>query len=136
MPEKKKHMRKLKVGDVVVVVLVVAAAVASMMMLTRARAGEKGSLAVVEVNGRQVKQYVLSSGQPARRFTVSGWNGPSTFEIKDGRVHMLASDCRDKICIGEGWADSPGDAIICLPNRVVIRVAGSRSSGKTDTVTQ
>lgn len=127
---------RVKAGDLVVVVLVVVAAAASLLVLSNARAGEKGSLAVVEVNGRESRRFELSQDQPRREFTVRGWLGPSTFEIENGRVHMVRSDCRDKICVGMGWADSPGASIVCLPNRVVIRIAGSRKPGRVDTVTE
>jgi hypothetical protein len=134
--KKRRNPRRVRAGDIVVVVLVLVAAVASLAMLTRVKAGEKGTLAIVEVNGKEARRFVLSSDQPVRKYTVRGWNGPSTFEIKNGRVHMVSSDCRDKICIGMGWADAPGTSIVCLPNRVVIRISGSRKSGKVDTVTE
>lgn len=127
---------KLRAGDVVLVVLILVAAAASMFLVSRAAAGEKGSLAIVEVNGREVRRVTLGSGQAARTITVKGWNGPSTFEVKEGRVRMVKSACRDKICIGVGWIDTAGRSIICLPNRVVIRVTGNRKSGKIDTVTE
>jgi hypothetical protein len=127
---------RLRVGDILVVFLVLAAAGGSMVLVSRANAGEKGSLAIVEVNGREVRRVTLGSGQAARTLTVKGWQGPSTFEVKDGRVRMVKSACRDKICVGVGWIDSGGRSIICLPNRVVIRVTGKRKSGKIDTVTE
>ena len=127
---------KLRVGDILAVLLVLVAAGGSIMFVSRANAGEKGSLAVIEVNGREVRRVTLGSGQAARTITVNGWQGPSTFEVKDGRVRMVESACRDKICIGVGWIDSDGQSIICLPNRVVIRITGKRKSGKVDTVTE
>jgi hypothetical protein len=127
---------RLRAGDVILVVLILIAAAASMLIVSRATAGEKGSLAIVEVNGKEVRRVTLGSGQPARTITVKGWNGPSTFEVKEGRVRMVKSTCRDKICIGVGWIDTGGRSIVCLPNRVVIRVTGKRTSGKIDTVTE
>lgn len=123
---------RLRIGDAVVVALVLLAAAGFLFFLTRANAGEKGTLAIIEVNGKEAKRVVLAQGQPARRFTVKGVNGPSTFEVKDGRVHMVKSTCRDKICIGEGWIDTRGAEVVCLPNRVVIHIPGN----KVDTVTQ
>lgn len=127
---------KLRAGDFVIVVLVAAAAAASMVVVARAGAGEKGSLAVVEVNGREVCRVTLGAGQARRAVSVDGWQGPSTFEIEDGRIRMIGSDCRDKVCVGMGWIDTPGRSIVCLPNRVVIRVTGGRKAGNVDTVTE
>ncbi len=112
-----------------------AAAAASILLVSRANAGEKGSIAVVEVGGREVRRFTLGPGQASRRFTVEGTQGTSTFEIKDGRVRMVESACRDKVCIGMGWVDTAGRAIVCLPNRVTIRITGGREPG-VDTVSE
>ncbi len=119
-----------------IVALVTALAAVSMVMVTRADANVRGSMAVVEVNGKVVRKVTLGSGQPARKYTVEGWQGPSTFEVADGRVRMVSSECRDKICIGMGWTGTSGRSIVCLPNRVIIRVTGGRGPGGVDTVTE
>ena len=108
-----------------------------MVLVSRANAGEKGSLAIVEVNGKEVMRVALGAGQARRQFTVKGVLGPSTLMVQSGRVRMVKSTCRDKICVGAGWVDSPGKSIVCLPNRVVIRVTGRRGGGgKVDSVTE
>jgi len=127
----------IKAGDVVLVLLVLAAAGVSMFMVSRANASEKGSLAVIEVNGHEAMRIALGSGQPDRKFLIHGFTGVNTVEVKDGRLRISNADCRDKVCIGMGWIDSPGKTIVCLPHRVVIRVTGKRGGkGKVDTVTE
>lgn len=44
-------------------------------------------------------------------------------EIKDHQIHMLEAECPDHTCINMGWLDS-ATPIICLPNYLVIRLAG------------
>lgn len=130
---------RAKVADAVLVLLLVVASAASLVLLSRANAGEKGSMAVVEVNGKEVKRVALGDGQKTRTLIVRGVNGASTIEVKGGRVRMLESRCRDRICIRQGWIDSRGETIVCLPNRVVIRVTGKRGTGgggQVDSVTE
>ncbi|MCX7795415.1 MAG: NusG domain II-containing protein [bacterium] len=55
---------------------------------------------------------------------VLGPLGKSIIEIKDRRVRMLFSPCPDKLCIKEGYIDKAGQVIICVPNRVVIKIEG------------
>jgi hypothetical protein len=138
MPVQSRSRRwKLRAGDLVIVVLVTALAAVSTVMVTVAGENNvQGSLAVVEVNGKVVRRITLGTGQPARKFTVDGWQGPSTFEIADGKVRMVSSDCRDKVCIGMGWISTNGRSIVCLPNRVIIRITGGRDPAKVDTVTE
>lgn len=127
----------MRPGDIVLVIFMLAAAAASMFLVSRANAGEKGSLAIVEVNGRETMRIALGDGQAERTFRVRGMSGPSTFEVVGGRVRMVKSACRDKLCIGVGLIDVPGRAIVCLPNRVTIRVTGRRGgNGGVDSVTE
>jgi hypothetical protein len=69
--------------------------------------------------------------------TFTGPVGETSIEIRDGKVHVHDSDCRNKVCIAAGWISSPGDWIICLPNNVFILVEGSLDSseeGGTDDI--
>jgi len=128
---------RIRAGDIVLVVLIVVAAAVSMFLVSRANAGEKGSLAIIEVNGKEVMRIALGDGQQDRTFKVRGMTGYNLVEVRDGRIRMLEADCRDRICLGVGWVEAPGRAIICLPHRVVVRVTGKRGGkGKVDTVTE
>ena len=132
----KKKSNKITAGDVILTTLVIIASVASVVLIARATAGEKGSTAVIEVNAEKVLRVELSANQPRKTYTVRGIHGPSTIEVEKGRVRMLASTCRDKICVGIGWVDAPGKNIVCLPNRVVVTITGERKPGRVDTVTE
>ncbi len=61
-------------------------------------------------------------GGEQRTITVTGPVGKSIVEFQDSRVHMLWSDCPDKICIKMGWISQPGQIVVCMPNKVVISV--------------
>lgn len=127
---------KVRVGDLVLVALIIIAAAASAMVVSSARAGEKGSLAIVEVNGREVKRIALGPGQARRTIKIKSGHDCNLVEVDGGRVRVIDADCRDKVCVGMGWAETSGDSIICLPNRVVVRVVGRRASNGVDTVVE
>ncbi len=55
-------------------------------------------------------------------FTVQGELGQIKIEVNSGKVRVKESSCPLKICIREGWIDSTGGEIICVPNRVVVKV--------------
>lgn len=44
------------------------------------------------------------------------------FEVKDGAIAFIHSDCPDKICIMMGPQDSIGGFAACLPNRTMLWV--------------
>jgi hypothetical protein len=85
---------------------------------------EKAVVLVVEVNGKEVMRIPLS--RETRQYQVDGYVGKSTFLVEDFRVRMVDSACPDKLCVHTGWIGSSGDSIVCLPNRVVLRLEGMK----------
>ncbi len=59
-----------------------------------------------------------------------------TFEVKDGAIRFLSSDCPDKTCVRTGFLRSPGSYAVCLPNRIHIRlVSPSGQESGPDAIT-
>ena len=48
----------------------------------------------------------------------------NTVTIKDGKAAITASDCPGMDCVHTGWISGAGRSIVCLPNRVEIRITG------------
>ena len=44
--------------------------------------------------------------------------------IQDRKVCILESDCPGEDCVHSGWIGSVGRSIVCLPNRVEVRIVG------------
>jgi hypothetical protein len=77
---------------------------------------------VVQVDDEETLRVPLTEN---RRLSVDGPLGKTEIEIKDGRVRVVDSPCDGKTCIYNGWIHKPYQTIICMPNRVVIRLVGS-----------
>ncbi len=69
--------------------------------------------------------YELSSN---REILIPGPLGDTEVEIREGHVRVVASPCRDDICVAAGWVSQSGQWIACLPNRVFIRVERAEES--------
>ena len=50
---------------------------------------------------------------------------------KDG-VRVIEASCSDKLCIKQGRIDNPGQSIVCLPNKLVIKILGDDDSPVDD----
>jgi hypothetical protein len=119
-------------GDVVIVLAVVAL---SVFLITQSviGAGAGSDLELrVTANGEEV--LVRQLGEDYEKLTIPGFAGDSYLEISDGRVRMIDSACPDKLCVKTGWISSPGESIVCLPNRVVIEIRSGE--GGPDVVNQ
>ena len=72
------------------------------------------SVAVVSVNGQTLQELPL---------IIDGVNGGTNhLVIRDGAVSITEASCPDKICVHEGAKREKGEAITCLPNKVIITI--------------
>jgi len=56
-------------------------------------------------------------------FTVTiGDEGFNIIEVGPGRIRVLDADCKDRSCVRQGWISGGALPIVCLPNRLVIRL--------------
>lgn len=63
-------------------------------------------------------------------------NDGNTCEIRDGKVRMTEADCPDKVCMRFREISRDGDSIVCLPNHVILKIAGDREDGGIDAVSE
>lgn len=101
--------------DILIIFLIAAAGI----FLTVHSLGQKGSRVVMNAAGTRYEY----SAELAGTYTVPGELGPTTFEIKNGRVRIIDSPCPNKTCIAQGWHNP----LVCLPNKVMISVEGEAS---------
>jgi hypothetical protein len=81
-------------------------------------------IARVEVNGTVVQDIDLNRAE-GRTVPIKLPRGQAELEVKDRAVRLLEmpdSLCPRKICSHIGWIRRPGETIVCLPNRLVIRL--------------
>ena len=105
----------LRPMDILIIFLVAVAGI----FLTVRGLGQKGSRVVVNAAGVKYEYSAELDGT----YIVAGELGPTTFEIKDGRVRIIDSPCPNKTCISQGWHNP----LVCLPNKVMITVEGENS---------
>ena len=48
----------------------------------------------------------------------------NTVQIREGKVAIVKSDCPGADCVHSGWINASGRSIVCLPNKVEIRIIG------------
>lgn len=104
---------------------------AALVAITAASFGVKnvfaseGSLVLVELGGTVVYKGELSEN---RKVTVTGKFGDVRIQIREGKVGVVSADCPNKVCVRTGWRSLSGESIICVPNRVLVKILGERSN--------
>lgn len=75
---------------------------------------------LVTVDNEEIERLPLNKDTT---ITVKGLNGfENVLVIKDGSAYVESATCPDKICVHKGKIRYNGEAIVCLPGRVVITV--------------
>lgn len=116
-----------------VVALAVLAAAGVILFLFRPQGGNFLTARIV-LDNRLVSELPLSQLTEPVTLDVPGAQYPIAVEADTGRVRIAHSGCPGQDCVHTGWVSRSGGQIVCLPNRLVISVAGS-GSPEVDAVT-
>ena len=88
----------------------------------------QGAVAVVEVAGREVLRRELSQVEGAQEFPVQGEGGVElTIQLTRQGARVLSSTCPDQTCVKTGLLTRAGEAAVCLPAQVSLRLEGGGS---------
>lgn len=81
------------------------------------------SIANIYQNGVIIKSIDLSKVDKSYEFDVEGENGGSnTIKIENCGISITCSDCPDEICINTGVIKDGVVPIVCLPNKLLIKI--------------
>lgn len=75
-------------------------------------------------DGKLLRRVFLRKGDQTRDFIIEYRGGYNKIRTEDGMIAVIEADCPDKDCVKKGWLKRPGDSAVCLPHRLVIRIAG------------
>lgn len=81
-----------------------------------------GTVANVYQDGVCICSIDLSRLAEPETFTVSGPAGTNTIEAEPGRICVSHAECPDQVCVDMGWRSDGAAPIVCLPNKLVIRI--------------
>ena len=83
-------------------------------------------------DGKQVGAYPLEED----KIVIVTWGEDeyNLLMISDGTAFISDADCPDKLCVKQNPISGNGESIICLPHKLVIRIAAKEES-KLDAVT-
>lgn len=115
--------RRLTLGDRLLVGALLALGVFSFVMVSWLRPA--GHTVVVEAGNREVYRAPL---RQEGSVMVHGPVGTTVVEIRRGAAWVSQSDCPLHICMRMGKISRAGEVVVCVPNRVVVRIEGPRRS--------
>lgn len=85
----------------------------------------------VYVDNKLYKTYDITDTAEVKIETKEGYN---IVKVHDGGVEVTEASCPDKICIKEGFIHKHSENIVCLPNKVNIKITGDNSEDNEEDV--
>lgn len=114
---------KIKKGDIFIASAVFLIAVLLMIFFSLYNKG--GSLkAVILQDGKIIREIDLSSLHEAMYIEIDG-KYHNIIKAENGKIRMESSNCPGEVCVHSGWIDKGRYSVVCLPNRVEIKIVGS-----------
>lgn len=113
----------MKIGDAVLICLLIVFFAVSCWRFAFGHNIKGPLFYTVEVDGEKIMRGALSSGSGYREIDLGGKK--AVLELKPGKIRLVqpaGKICPDGICIATGWIDAPGETIVCVPNKLIVKI--------------
>lgn len=108
-------------GDLLAVLLVALIALGTIIFFLPSGAADEARVAQIYMDGTLLHELPLDVDTI---LTLEG-DYRNAVSVSDGRIRIAESNCPGGDCVHSGAISAPGRSIVCLPNRVEIRVTGA-----------
>lgn len=131
------HYSKLKPWDILIIIILIISSFLPLVLFSSQKIrefdGNYSRQAVLRVDGTVIKTFDLDPNKKPYTYTYKDAHGDTNvLEIDGVRVRITEASCGDQVCVRQGWAESDGATIVCLPHKLVVEIVatdGSDSDG-------
>lgn len=96
---------------------------------------DNSKVAYIYSDNKLVREYVLTDNVKDE-ITIESETGYNTLRIEDGKIWIHDASCPDKICISQGKIYRDGEIIVCLPNKMLIKIVDYNDEDNIDFITK
>ena len=107
--------------------LIILAILVPAMIFLMIKSSDKGDFAEISYNGKVIETVSLSEDS---EFEING----VLIKINDNSVSVVSSPCNDRICVKTGEIKNNGETIICLPQKISVRIISSDKKETADII--
>lgn len=109
-------------------ILLAAAVFALVFLFTR----KEGAYAAVIKDGTEIARYALAEERQVP--ITEGGTVTNLLVIEDGKARITEAVCPDQICVEHRAVSKVGETIVCLPEKVVIKIVAAEGGNAPDMV--
>jgi hypothetical protein len=125
----KKQRRYFRKGDIIIYSIILTIFITLGFQITKFKSVDASS-AEVYVNN-QLK-YVYPLEVQEKDVFVPTDIGGVNIKIKDKKIRVTTSNSPLKLNVKQGWISQPGEVIIGVPDRLIVKVVGQRKEEDVD----
>ncbi len=118
-------MKKLYRNDIILNIIIILICIAIPVAIGIASNGEK--TLVISYDGDVVKEISLMQNEA---YNIHGVE----VTVENGTAFVSETNCPDRLCMKMSKAKNVGDSIICVPNKVSVRIVGRNDAKGADVV--
>ncbi len=112
--ERKSNLKNVfKKGDLILLAMLIVAVVLTIVFAV----GDEDDTVQIYVDG--VLKYEVGLDANTE---IELLDGEVIVVVRDGKVWVESSDCAEQLCVDSAPLTSSGGMIVCLPNKVVVKV--------------
>ena len=111
-------------ADILAIAMVAALAILVSIIFWTSVGSEEGNMVMIYQEGKLIQELSLDHDT---EFVIEG-DYENVVTVKDGKAAITKSDCPGTDCVHSGWISGKGRSLVCLPNRVEIRIEGKQES--------
>ena len=115
-------LKKYK-NDIILLGIILVVALAAIIVVNITK--QQGSYVIVVYDQNEVAKYSINEDIEIKLTYEE--NNYNTLVIKDGKVYMNDASCKDHICVKHHKISMTGETIVCLPNKIVIKIIGNNN---------
>lgn len=118
----------IKKADIILGIVLIFLCLAASLWLTQSNGSP--NFVKVSVGSNVYGTYDLSQNQD---ITIKKNGHTNTIRIYNQQVQMIASDCKNQICVQQGLIEHENQTIVCLPNHIIVSIESEKDSA-TDSI--
>lgn len=88
---------------------------------------DKATKAYVYYNSKLIETIDLTKNE-VLNYKVNGYNGEVLIETKLNQIRVKKEISPHHLCSKQGWVSTTLEPIICLPNKIVIKLASDKKT--------
>lgn len=127
-------MKKMKKGDIILIGVILLIALGLSLFYFFAAKDAVAEEVVIEVNGEIVKTFSLPQKQLVEYQVKIDEDDYNLIQILGEKVRVVEATCPEQIDVKQGWIARPGQSLVCLPHKLIVKIEGSTSENDVDLI--